>query len=453
MERSGRRTVPALPKVRTVLPCRIVTSRPDLYEGLAALIEGWGLPCRALATARALSESPAEPGLDLLALEGEAPGPNLRQVTARRHAGGGPVVALIRRGRPKLASLALALGCDDAIAFPLAEDELRLRLEAQAGCALLAHEFRLRERVCERWREPGRPSPAGAAGRAEGLVLLVGPPSPVQVELARALPLERVVFVRSLRTAAARLAEEPPRLVLVSVEGGVERERGDLEQLAVAARRAAVVALLAAPGERVPTAEVVRLGFADRIAVDDTPEELRLRLGFWLRRVRLRRGLVEQRLSAKGGPAVDPVTGLWSRAMLLDYLNRREAYPAGRERACVVIRLGGLDELARRLGHLGVERLVAACGERIAARVRAEDLAVHLGEGVFCVVLPPVVAADAEALASRLRTDLALPLPADAGSILLPVATVCGRLARPADAPRALERAVRDAARPLGLAA
>ena len=453
MERSGRGTVPALPKVRTVLPCRIVTSRPELYEGLAALIEGWGLPCRVLATARALTQSAAEPGLELLALEGEAPGPSLRQVTARRHAGGGPVAALIRRGRPKLASLALALGCDDAIAFPLAEEELRLRLEAHAGCALLAHEFHLRERVCERWREPGRPAPARETPPGGGLVLLVGPPSPVQVELARALPLERVVFVRSSKTAAARLAEEPPSLVVVSVEGDTARERADLEQLATAARRAGVVALLAAPGERIAAADAARLGFADRIAVDDTPEELRLRLGFWLRRVTLQRGLVRQRLSAKGGPAVDPVTGLWSRAMLLDYLNRREAYPAGRERACVVIRLGGLDELARRLGHLGVERLVAACGARLAARVRAEDLAAHLGEGVFCVVLPPVVAADAEPLASRLRNELALPLPAAPGPLLLPVAAVCGRLARPADAPRALERAVQDAARPLGLAA
>jgi GGDEF domain-containing protein len=139
--------------------------------------------------------------------------------------------------------------------------------------------------------------------------------------------------------------------------------------------------------------------------------------------------------------------------MLLDYLNRRESYPAGRERTCVVIRLGGLDELAERLGHLGVERLVASCGERLAVRVRAEDLAVHLGEGVFCVVLPPAVATDPEGLARRLREDLALPLPAEAGPVVLPVATVIGRLDRPADAPRALDRAVRDAARPLGLAA
>ncbi|BCX17617.1 MAG: hypothetical protein KatS3mg117_1299 [Geminicoccaceae bacterium] len=453
MEQSGRGPIPAQPKVRTVLPCRIVTSRPELYEGLAALIEGWRLPCRALATPRALAEPVTEPGLDLLALEGEQPGPSLRQVMARRHAGGGPVVALIRRGRPKLASLALALGCDDAIAFPLAEDELRLRLEAQVGYALLGREFRLREQVLERWREPGRSTPLPVVGTPEGLVLLVGPPSAVQVELARALPLQRVVFVRAVRTAAARLAEDQPLLVLVSVEAGVEHERAGLEQLAAAARRAGVTALLAAPAEQVAAVDAVRLGFADRIAVDDTPEELRLRLGLWLRRVAVRRGLLQQRLGAAGGPAVDPATGLWSRAMLLDYLNRRESYPAGRERACVVIRLGGLDELAERLGHLGVERLVVTCGERLAVRVRAEDLAVHLGEGVFCVVLPPAVATDPEGLARRLREDLALPLPAEAGPVVLPVATVCGRLDCPADAPRALDRAVRDTARPLGLAA
>ncbi len=453
MQESGPGPLPAQPKVRTVLPCRIVTSRPELYEGLAALIGGWGLPCRVLATRRALAEATVEPGLDLLALEGEEPGPSLRQLMARRHAGGGPVVALVRRGRPRLASLALALGCDDGIAFPIAEDELRLRLEAQAGYALLARELRVRELVLERWREPGRARPVATGLSADGLVLLVGPPSPVQVELADALPLERVAFVRTPRTAVARLAEERPLLVLVSVEGDPGRDWLPLEELARAARRVGVAALLAAPAERVPAVRAFRLGFFDRIAVDDTPEELRLRLGFWLRRVGARRGLVEQRLAAAGGPAVDPSTGLWSRAMLLDYLNRREAYPAGRERACVVARLGGLEDLAAQLGHLGVERLVAAVGQRLAERVRAEDLPVHLGEGIFCVVLGPSTEPEAEGLARRLREELALPLTVEGGPLLLPVSAVCGRLARPADAPRALERAVRDAARPLGLAA
>jgi PleD family two-component response regulator len=439
-------------KVRAVLPCRIVTSQPELYGGLAALIAGWGLPCRVVDGARALAEAAGEPGLDLLALDGEEGRAGLRQVLARRHAAGGAVAALVRRGRPRSVSLALALGCDDGIAFPLAEDELRLRLEALAGHALLVRELRLREQVCERWREPGRASPLAGGSAEPGDVLLVGPPSPVQVELADALPLRRVVFVRTPRTAAARIAEDPPLLVVLAASGDPERDRPAVDELVAAARRASVTCLLAAPAEAVSVLRALQLGFADRVAADDSPEELRLRLAFWLRRVQVRRGLLAQRRGALGGPAVDPATGLWGRAMLLDYLNRREAYPGGRERACVVLRLGGLGALAERSGHLAAERLVAACGARLGDRVRAEDLAAHLGEGVFCVVLPPTPASEPEALAARLARELALPIP-DGGGELLEVAAVCGRLARPADAPRTLERCVRDSALPLRRAA
>lgn len=439
-------------KVRAVLPCRIVTSRPDLYGGLAALIAEWGLPCHVVDIARALAEPVAEPGLDLLALDGEEARASLRQVLARRHAAGGPVVALVRRGRPRSVSLALALGCDDGIAFPLAEDELRLRLEALAGYALLVRELRLREQVCERWREPGAASATASPASEAGDVLLVGPPSPVQVELAEALPLRRVVFVRTPRTAAARIAEEPPLLVVVAATGDPEYHRPALDELVSAARRAAVTCLLAAPSEAVPALRALQLGFADRIAADDSPEELRLRLSFWLRRVQARRALLAQRRAAAAGPVVDPSTGLWSRAMLLDYLNRREAYPGGRERACVVLRLGGLEALAERAGHLRAERLVAACGARLGERVRAEDLVAHLGEGVFALVLPPTPAGEPEALAQRLVHELALPIP-DGGGELLQVAAVCGKLARPADAPRTLERCVRDSTHQLRRAA
>ncbi len=216
MHETGPAPLAATTKVRAVLPCRILTSRPELYQGLAALVSAWGLPCRVMTIARGLLEPTSEPGLDLVALEGEQPGPSLREVVARKAVGGRPVVALLRRGRPRLASLALALGCDDGIAFPVVEDELRWHLDLLAGHALLVRELELRERVCERWREPGRAPPGGPA-TSEGLVLLVGAPSPVQVELANALPLKRVVFVRAPRAAAARLAEEPPVMVVVAV--------------------------------------------------------------------------------------------------------------------------------------------------------------------------------------------------------------------------------------------
>ncbi|MCS6877001.1 MAG: diguanylate cyclase [Geminicoccaceae bacterium] len=431
-------------KVRNVLPCRIVASRPELFDGLAELISSFGLPTRVSAPARALAEPAGEPGLDLLVLEGEEDAAALRRLRARSRAIGSPVVALMRGGRPRFASLALALGCEDAIAFPLLEEELCFRLDTLVSFALLARELRLREQVCSHWPAPDRGAPTPVLETVAGDVLLVGAPSPIQVKLADALPLKRVVFARSPRSAAARLAAAAPLLVVHAVDRDVGPEAAGAEELARAARRARVGCVLAAPAGAVSVAQARAFGYDDRIAADDSPEELRLRLGFWLRFVRTRRAMGELLRRARGGPAVDPETGLWSRAMVLDYLHMRESYPAGRARACAVLRLGGLERLAERRGHLAVAAALAALGERLARAVRAEDLPAHLAEGAFCVILPPTRAPDPEPLALRLRELLARPV-AVAGEVeTLPVAAVCGTLERPADAPRALERCLRE---------
>lgn len=104
--------------------------------------------------------------------------------------------------------------------------------------------------------------------------------------------------------------------------------------------------------------------------------------------------------------------------MVLDYLHLRESYPAGRARACAVLRVGGLARLAERRGHLA--------------------------EGAFCVILPPTRAPDPEPLAARLCELLARPFSVAGEIETLPVAAVCGLLERPADAPRTLDRCLRE---------
>lgn len=431
-------------RVRSVLPCRILAGRPELFEGLAGLISSFGLPTRVSPLGSGRSENAGEPGLELVVLDGEEEASALRRRIAPEQAPGRPLVALLRKGRPRFASLALALGCEDGIGFPLLEEELGFRLDTLVTYALFQRELRLREQVCTRWPAPGRKPAPPLLESVEGDMLLVGAPSPVQVKLAEALPLKRIVFVRSPRAAAARLAETAPLLVVFAVDRELGLETAGAEELARAARRARVGCVLAAPSEVVSVARARALGFDDRIAADDTPEELRLRLGFWLRFVRTRRALAELLRRARGGPAVDAETGLWSRAMVLDYLHLRESYPAGRARACAVLRVGGLARLAERRGHLAVAAALAAIGERLGRAVRAEDLVAHLAEGAFCVILPPTRAPDPEPLAARLCELLARPFSVAGEIETLPVAAVCGLLERPADAPRTLDRCLRE---------
>jgi diguanylate cyclase (GGDEF)-like protein len=106
----------------------------------------------------------------------------------------------------------------------------------------------------------------------------------------------------------------------------------------------------------------------------------------------------------------DELTGLANRRALLREL--AAACRAEDPRAALLLcDLDGFKEFNDTLGHEAGDELLREAAERIARAVGAECGAARLGGDEFAVLVPGAGAAEARALAERLRCELAAPLP------------------------------------------
>lgn len=112
---------------------------------------------------------------------------------------------------------------------------------------------------------------------------------------------------------------------------------------------------------------------------------------------------------------LDPVTGLGSRRLLHESLARECARARRYERRLSLVLL--------RLGTEPSSDVLAAAGERLSAAVRDADIACHLENGRFAVLLPEAALADAERLYRRLQFAVGAKLGAN-GRVRLPAGIV-----------------------------
>ncbi len=127
---------------------------------------------------------------------------------------------------------------------------------------------------------------------------------------------------------------------------------------------------------------------------------------------------------------LDPLTGLYSRRYLRESLARECARARRYERRLALV-------LARLDTGLSAE-LLATAGERLRTAVRGADIACHLDDGRFAVVLPEAALADAERLYRRLQFAVGAKLGTN-GRVRLPAGIV--ELRPEDDAVSLLERA------------
>lgn len=123
----------------------------------------------------------------------------------------------------------------------------------------------------------------------------------------------------------------------------------------------------------------------------------------------------------------DPVTGLPSRAVFLDRLDRALAH-AGSARetlAVLVLRLERLDGLRSSLGAGAVDALLAALGERLVDAAKGDESAGRLGDADLGVALATVRDADDAARVAARFLD-ALEKPVEAGGAVTSVVARCG---------------------------
>lgn len=429
----------------------VVEAFPGSLGGLSELLARWGFRTSALFLADAL----AGPAADLLLVDaGSEPGlDHLRQLLARRRQGGPPVAALARRDNPGAMSRALALGCDDALAFPMLDTELRLRLTALAALAVAEQEAGRRAALLAGYAdEAGAPSRARRVVRdlpPRAEVLLAGPASDHQVRIANGVGPATISYADSPIAAQRMLGERHFDLLIVTLADAQQAPTILPAAPGLAAATRDCAKLLAGPMPAEGTIGMaVEGGFDAVIPVPDTPEAIRMRIEFWLRLQRLRGGLREPQRHPGARLALDMPSGLFHEGFLLDHIaSRFAAGPAGTRIGIVTLALAGLVEAGKARGHALTSRLLARTGEAVRRLTRPEDLPAHLGRGQFVIALSGDHGQAAAIAAARLRAELDEALaPALALEPAVQLGAGCTELRRNEEAERVIARALRDLA-------
>jgi len=119
-------------------------------------------------------------------------------------------------------------------------------------------------------------------------------------------------------------------------------------------------------------------------------------------------------LSLERAQVHDALTGLYTRAYCLEYLDRevRRAHRYGHPVSLLVVDVDGFDGLVASLDAAGGDAVIRGIAEQLASAVREVDLVCRLGADVFGVVLPHIRARAAVAVAERLRTIVETWIPA-----------------------------------------
>lgn len=439
--------------MRGGIRCCIVEAFPGSLSGLAELLLGWGATSRQLPASAEPASFHEEP-VDLFLVDtgSHAALGVLRALIARRQAGGEPVIALCRRDSVTAVSQALALGCDDALAFPLEDIELEIRIGALAAYVFAAREQARRLALLARYAastEPRRPRRRGGPVLSDdrARVLLAGIACENQVKVAHGMGPAALAYADNNRAARRMIAERPFDVIVATLPGlGATPVLRPAELDEVGAMHGACL-LLAGP---MPGAEAIEAalaeGFHDIVNLPQPPEVIRLRLEFWLRLQRLRRWLRDPLGGAAATLALDALCGLFNQGFLRDYIDDVLAARAeGPPLALLGVALTGLPEVNRQHGHAAGNRLIAEAGRHLRHLVRAEDMAAHQGNGEFVVVMDGTTERTAVAVAGRVQSGLQRLTPEINGQRLpLGALASVGMLRRRDDVDRPLARVFRE---------
>ncbi len=207
-----------------------------------------------------------------------------------------------------------------------------------------------------------------------------------------------------LAESLARIAAEPPDLVLLDPLAGGTRELRALKG-ALRTEFDMPVLVVAGPGEASPLlGHPGGCGSWDMVAPGVSPEELRLRLSRLAEESRLRREMHELRHRASHDDRTDLLRPQAFQTRLNEHFSA-----AQRHRLHLVLVLMDLDRFGRinkEHDHTVGDALIAQVGEVVRRNLRTEDVAGRLGGDEFAVLLPYTRRADAVHVVERLREGI-----------------------------------------------
>ena len=205
-------------------------------------------------------------------------------------------------------------------------------------------------------------------------------------------------------------AEDAPRLALLDwmMPGmdGVDVCRQARKQVG---RPYAYLILLTAKGGKVDVIEGLESGADDYLTKPYDAQELKARMRVGLRILELEDNLVASRDAMQFKATHDPLTGLWNRGAVLDFL-QRELSRARREKSALGILLCDLDDfkcINDTRGHEAGDEVLREVARHFKGAVRPYDAVGRYGGEEFLILLPGCELPTTRQRAEELRAAIA----------------------------------------------
>jgi len=137
----------------------------------------------------------------------------------------------------------------------------------------------------------------------------------------------------------------------------------------------------------------------------------------------------------------DVLTGLGSRLLLSDRIERLGQNPGSSGSALLLIDLDGFTTINDTFGHAAGDELLVAMAERVASTVRDADVAVRLQGDEFAVLLEDAPLETATRIANRLLSVLCGPISLSRGRVAVTASIGIVEIVPPTTADRVLQNA------------
>ncbi len=150
------------------------------------------------------------------------------------------------------------------------------------------------------------------------------------------------------------------------------------------------VLLVTTKGERKDMVEALEAGADDYLTKPFDPNELRVRVRVGQRILELQENLLEVQEALRLQATHDPLTGLWNRAAVLEFLDREicRSERTGRALSLIVVDLDHFKRVNDTYGHRVGDQVLCTATKRMKEGLRSYDGIGRYGGEEFLIIMP-----------------------------------------------------------------